>query len=484
MVKIMISKSYRYKILVFFALIITVQSYGKVKLPKLISDGMVLQRNTEIRIWGWASVGEEVTIHFIDSEYKTLSDKEGNWSVNLPKLTAGGPFEMQIMGSNSIVLHDVMIGDVWVCSGQSNMELPIKRVSWNYPGEIEKSENKYIRQFLVPDKYNFNKPENDFIEGSWKSANPENTPDFSAVAYFFAKNLYQKNKVPIGLINSALGGSPVESWISADSLRKFPKYFNETEMFKDNSLIEKIEVNDNARQMAWYKLLRQVDEGYKNPKNYWYNENLNDSNWATMKVPGYWADTELGFVNGVVWFRKKINIPSSMVDKPSKLILGRIVDADSAFINGEFVGTIGYQYPPSRFDIPSGLLKEGENTIVVRIINNSGTGGFVLDKQYAIINEDTSINLDGDWKYKLGAEMPEMVSQTFIRWKPIGLYNSMIAPLHNYKIKGAIWYQGESNAGRPNDYQSLFTTMINDWRSKWNIGEFPFLFVQLPNFME
>ncbi|MCB0744353.1 MAG: beta galactosidase jelly roll domain-containing protein, partial [Ignavibacteriae bacterium] len=253
----------------------------------------------------------------------------------------------------------------------------------------------------------------------------------------------------------------------------------ETEMFKDNSLIEKIEVNDNARQMAWYKLLRQVDEGYKNPKNYWYNENLNDSNWATMKVPGYWADTELGFVNGVVWFRKKINIPSSMVDKPSKLILGRIVDADSAFINGEFVGTIGYQYPPSRFDIPSGLLKEGENTIVVRIINNSGTGGFVLDKQYAIINEDTSINLDGDWKYKLGAEMPEMVSQTFIRWKPIGLYNSMIAPLHNYKIKGAIWYQGENNVFEHEMYRNIFETMISNWRDEWCQGDFPFYYVQL-----
>lgn len=473
----------KFNLFIFF-LLISVTSFSQVRLPKLISDGMVLQRDTKAKIWGWASSNENVSVQFIGSTYQTKADDKGNWDIQLSDLKAGGPFEMQINASNSITIRDIMIGDVWVCSGQSNMELPMRRVSWNYPGVIEHSENKYIRQFLVPDKYNFNEPQNDLSSGEWRSASPENTPDFSATAYFFAKELYERYKVPVGLINSALGGSPVESWISEEGLKEFPQYYNEAKMFRDSSLINKIEDADRARSKAWYSLLQQEDKGYKDPQNIWYNTTLNTSDWSTMNIPGYWADTKLGYVNGVVWFRKKVEIPSSMTDKPAKLILGRIVDADSAFVNGAFVGTVSYQYPPRRYDIPEGLLKAGENTIVVRVINNAGRGGFVLDKQYAIITEDTSVNLEGEWKYRLGAQMPYLAGQTFIRWKPMGLYNAMIAPLLNYQIKGVIWYQGESNAGRPWDYMTLFSSMINDWRNKWNGGGFPFLFVQLPNFLE
>ena len=474
----------RNKMIFIFLIIISITSLGQVKLPKLISDGMVLQRNSELKIWGWASAGEKISIQFIDKNYNTTTDNKGDWSVTITAHKAGGPYEMNIKANNSITIHDIMIGDVWVCSGQSNMELPMKRVSWNYPGEIEHSANKYIRQFLVPDKYDFNQPENNFSNGAWKSASPENTPDFSAAAYFFAKEIYNKYKVPVGLINSALGGSPVESWISADALKKFPKYYNEALMFRDSTLIKKIEDADNARSHAWYTLLSQIDNGYKDPKHIWYDPSLNDSDWSSMKIPGYWDDTELRNKNGVVWFRKKVDIPSSMAGKSAKLILGRIVDADSAFVNGKFVGTVGYQYPPRRYDVPAGILKAGENTIVVRVISNIGVAGFVPDKEYDLIVGNDSIDIKGEWKYRLGAEMPPLESQTFIRWKPMGLYNAMIAPLLNYHIKGAIWYQGESNAGRPWDYRELFTTMINDWREKWNEGNFPFLYVQLPNYGE
>ena len=211
---------------------------------------------------------------------------------------------------------------------------------------------------------------------------------------------------------------------------------------------------------------------------------LNTSDWSTMKIPGYWSDTHLGQVNGVVWFRKKIDIVSLIAGKPAKLILGRIIDADSVFINGVFIGSVSYQYPRRRYDIPSNLLKEGENTIVIRIISNEGKGGFVLDKQYAIIAGKEIINLEGDWQYKLGAKMAPLASQTFIRWKPLGLYNAMIAPALNYRIKGVIWYQGESNTDRAIEYQKLFMALIQDWRKNWDQGDFPFLFVQLPNFME
>ncbi len=203
-----------------------------------------------------------------------------------------------------------------------------------------------------------------------------------------------------------------------------------------------------------------------------------------MKIPGYWASTALGNVNGVVWFRKKIDVPSSMTGKEATLILGRIVDADSVFVNGLFVGTTSYQYPPRRYIIPPNILKAGDNTIVVRVISNSGEGGFVLDKAYEIDAADTAIDLRGMWQYRLGATMKPLASQTFIRWKPLGLYNAMIAPLLNYRMKGVIWYQGESNAGRPVEYRELLPALIRDWRNHWKQGDFPFLIVQLPNFME
>ena len=472
------------KLIITFILLISISSFGEVKLPRLVSDGMVLQRNSKIKIWGWASAGENISIQFINSTYKTTADKNGNWNIDLPKQKAGGPYEMKINASNSITIHDIMIGDVWVCSGQSNMELPMRRVSWNYPGEIEHSENKYIRQFLVPDKYNFNGPQKDLVNGSWKSASPENTPEFSAAAYFFAKEIYNKYKVPVGLINSALGGSPVESWISEDSIKKYPTYYNEAQMFKDSTLIVKIEEADRARSDAWYKVLHKEDKGFSDPENIWYDPSLNTSDWDTMSVPAYWNNSKLNGKNGVVWFRRTINIPSSMAGKSAELILGRIVDADSTFINGKFVGTVSYQYPPRRYDVPEGILKAGENVIVVRVISNIGIAGFVPDKEYDLIVGNDSIDIKGEWKYRLGVEMPPLQGQTFIRWKPIGLYNAMIAPLLNYQIKGVIWYQGESNAGRPGDYQKLFTTMINDWREKWNEGNFPFVYVQLPNYGE
>jgi len=211
---------------------------------------------------------------------------------------------------------------------------------------------------------------------------------------------------------------------------------------------------------------------------------LSTDGWRRMNVPGYWAATELGAVNGVVWFRKDVEVPASMIGKPAELNLGRIVDADSVFINGVFVGTTSYQYPPRWYSLPPNVLKAGPNTVVVRVISNIGKGGFVLDKPYQIVCEGGTIDLKGPWLYRLGARMEPLASQTFIRWKPLGLFNAMLAPLLNYAIKGVIWYQGESNAERPIEYRDLFPAVIRDWRAKWNQGDFPFLFVQLPNFME
>jgi sialate O-acetylesterase len=470
--------------ILFFTLIITLAAFSQVRLPKLISDGMILQRDAQVKIWGWAAPREKVSINFNNLNSKTITNDAGEWEIILPELPAGGPYTLTIKGGQTITIKDVLIGDVWVCSGQSNMELNMRRASPLYESEIANSENNYIRCFTVPQKYNFNSTQNDLPGGEWKSTNPKNVLNFSAVAYFFAKDLYEKYRIPIGLINASLGGSPAEAWISEDAIKAFPQYYQEAQRFKDSTLIRQIENQDRTRIQDWYDRLRHKDEGYKDPQKTWSQPDVNTSGWATMKIPGYWTGTELNSINGSVWFRKEIDVPANMVGLPAKFIMGRIVDADSVFINGTFVGTTSYQYPPRRYDIPAELLKEGKNIIAIRVISNIGNGGFVPDKEYALLAAEQKIDLKGDWKYRLGAVMEPLAGETFIRWKPVGLFNAMIAPLLNYRIKGVIWYQGESNADRPLEYRELFPTLIRDWRNKWAQGNFPFLFVQLPNFME
>ena len=472
------------KLIPILAFFIPFATSGQVRLPRLISDGMVLQRDANVRIWGWASPHEQISIHFIDSTYRTTAAASGQWSIVLAPLGAGGPYEMHLEATTSTKIRDILVGDVWVCSGQSNMELSMRRASPNYQAEIEASQNDQIRQFLVPQKYNFNVPEKDLQTGTWKAATPETVLDFSAVAYFFARELYERHKIPIGLINASLGGSPAEAWMSEESLKSFPASYAEAQRFKDSSLIREIEHQDQKRIQAWYRLLNEKDAGYKDPRTVWYDPALNTSGWPTMMIPGYWSDTELGPVNGVVWFRRVFDVPPSLVAKPATLILGRIVDADSVFVNGVYVGTTSYQYPPRRYELPANVLHEGQNKIAVRVINVSGRGGFVLGKEYAIISKDTALDLKGAWQYRLGAAMEPLASQTFVRWKPLGLFNGMIAPLLNYRIRGFVWYQGESNAGRPVEYRELLPALIRDWRDQWGDGDYPFLFVQLPNFME
>jgi sialate O-acetylesterase len=468
-------------ILLPLLMLIFSSTIGQIRLPRLISDGMIIQRDTKTKVWGWASPGEEITISFKGKLYKTITNKDGMWTIFLSPQKAGGPYTMTFSASNDMEVNDIYFGDVWLCSGQSNMELTMERVRYKYAAEIETIDNPRIRQFEVPDRYNFKQAEEDVLSGQWISATPENIRKFSAVAYFFANELYQTYQVPIGLINSALGGSPAEAWISEGALKQFPVYYNEALYFKNDSNITQIEAHDRKLQNSWYSRLNNSDLGLKQ---HWSNPSLDDSHWPEMSLPGYWADKGLEQTNGVVWFRKEITLPNYMVSQPAEILLGCIVDADSVFINGHFVGTTTYQYPPRRYSIPANVLREGKNQITIRVVNHAGKGGFVLDKPYQVQVGNHVIDLKGNWKYKLGAALETLPGQTFIRWKPLGLYNAMIAPLINYTIKGAIWYQGESNTKAPSEYTALMTTLINDWRAKWGQGSFPFLFVQLANFME
>ncbi|MCF4101102.1 beta galactosidase jelly roll domain-containing protein [Gillisia sp. M10.2A] len=456
---------------------------AQIRLPKLVDDGMVLQRDAKIKIWGWSSPEEEITLEFGEVSLKTKADDKGNWSLNLSNLQAGGPFNMMISGKNQIEIKYVYVGDVWLCSGQSNMETPMSRVAPLYQQEIDSANNEYIRYFEVPKDYDLVAPRRELSGGKWEAVNRQNIEHFSAVAYFFAKNLYETYNVPIGLINSSLGGSPVEAWLSEESLMQFPEYLAEVNRLRPQGVVDSLEKIDRDRGSNWYAQINAEDKGIRES---WKSENFDDSQWKVLDIPAYWSDSDLGEVNGVVWFRKNFELSKTPDSKAAKLLMGRIVDADSVFVNGEFIGNTTYQYPPRRYTIPPGILKKGTNTISVKIINERGKGGFITDKPYELNIGETTIDLKGSWKYNLGVKMTSLEPSVSYQRKPEGLFNAMINPLTNYSIKGAIWYQGESNTAKPEEYQQLFSSMIQDWRSKWNQNpkNFPFLFVQLANFME
>lgn len=450
---------------------------ASVRLPHLISDGMILQRDTELKIWGWASAGKKIEVKLNDAVYSTITPSSGKWEIMLPSQPAGGPYEMSV---NDIVIKDVLFGDVWICSGQSNMELPIRRVLDLYADEVKNANNPNIRQFRVPLKYDFTQENDDFTGGSWKAVTPENVLEFSAVAYFFAKDLYEKYQVPVGLINSAVGGSPVEAWISQTNLKHFPSYLATAKKFAVEGYIDSIRNAENNISNKWYSELNNKDKGISQ----WNKPNIDTSDWGKIYLPGYWTDQGVTGSKGSFWFRKDFEVSDDIAGKAAVLRLGCIVDSDSAFINGQFVGNITYQYPPRIYNIPAGLLKKGKNNVTVRVVNSGGKGGFIEDKPYRIVAGEKYIDLTGKWKYKVGAEMTPGPSQTFFQYKPMGLFNGMIAPGVNYTIKGVIWYQGESNTGNPTDYKKLFPALIQDWRENFKAPQLPFLFVQLANFME
>ena len=457
-------------------------AFATVRLPKLISDGMVLQRDAKVRVWGWSSPAEKVTVNVAGNQYKCVANKAGEWSVQLRPQKAGGPFSIEIEGqNNAIKINNVLFGDVWLCSGQSNMELPMRRVKPLYESEIQNANNSNIRYFAVPQKYNLKYPENDYSSGSWQEVNTATILSFSAVPYFFGIELYKKYGVPIGLINASLGGSPIQSWMSEEALAAFPHYLNDAIKYRDDNLIKDTEDAENKKVNDWYTEADRKDVGQAAG---WKLLAFDDSDWSTMHIPGFWSETSVGNTNGVVWFRRQFDITKEDAGKAAFLNLGRIVDADSVFINGKFVGNVTYQYPPRWYNVPENLLVEGKNTIAVRIVSNSGKGGFVPDKPYELKIANTLIDLKGIWRMKLGCSMPPTPGTTFFRWKPTGLYNAMIAPLLQYNKKGVIWYQGESNTSQPYEYAKLLPTMITSWRKSFDQKKLPFIYAQLPNFME
>jgi sialate O-acetylesterase len=464
-------------------LLFSLLTSAQVKLPALIRDSMVLQRESKIKLWGWASAGEKIEVRFAGKTAKAKTGKDGRWNLSLPAMKAGGPFTMTIKGNNTITLHEILLGDVWICAGQSNMVHQMSLHSVRYADEVATVNNPQIRQFWVPNIASLQGPQNDISPGYWKAANPANIGEFSVVAYFFAKKLYEKYQVPIGIINASWGGIPIEAMMSEDALKEFPAIISTVQKNKDTAYI-----NGLNRRPPTANRPRQEDRGLTGTQP-WYDPAYIPKGWHTINIPGYWEDQGIRDLDGVVWYRREIDVPASMTQVPAKVFLGRIVDADVLYINGKQVGNTTYMYPQRRYRVPEGLLKPGKNLFVIRVINNAGKGGFVPDKPYQLIAGHDTIDLKGYWQYKVGqVNIPQRGfgggGGMLIQNQPTATYNGMLAPLTNYAIKGFTFYQGESNTGRPDEYVRLQQAMITDWRNKWNIRDAPFLYVQLPGFMD
>ena len=475
-------------LLVFFLSQLTIyKSFSQVKLPQLVSNGMVLQRDAKTNIWGWAAVGEKVTVNFKGKNYRATTDANGKWKITLTSLSVGGPYTMNIKASNQITITDILVGDVYLCSGQSNMVHQMALHNITYAADIANANFPQIRHFWIPTTTNLEGPAPDLPPGSWKSANPQDVANFSAVAYFFARKLYNQYKIPIGLINASVGGTPIEAWMSEEGLKEFPAVVTTINRNRDTSYVNPIKRRALAVANANKQTVEKdkgLTEGVK-----WYETTYLPKGWRNINIPGYWEDQGIKDLNGVVWYRREIDIPAAMANVPAKVFLGRIVDADVLYINGKQVGNTGYQYPQRRYNLPAGTLKPGKNLLVVRVLNTSGKGGFVPDKPYYIEANGQTLDLKGTWQYKVGDVYRPVTGGGSggginAQNQPTALYNAMVAPAIDYTLKGILWYQGESNAGNPAEYKKLLPALITDWRNKWRQSNLPFLYVQLPNFME
>ncbi|MGX5691286.1 sialate O-acetylesterase [Arcticibacter tournemirensis] len=455
---------------------------AQIRLPQLIRDSMVLQRDAPLKLWGWASPGEKIRIRFNGKSVNTSATSDGKWNASLPATKAGGPYQMQLTGKNSIILKDILIGDVWLCSGQSNMVHQMGIHDVTYAEDIANANFPEIRQFLVPNTTSLDGPREDLTQGSWKWANPKDVRDFSAVAYFFARDIYNKYHIPVGIINSSVGGTPIEAWTSAQGLKEFSSLAGIIKKNQDTAYISALKraagtaVATNDGQ----------DKGLGSSVK-WFDTTYVAKGWHKINIPGYWEDQGIRDLDGVVWYRRELTVPPSMTGKPGRLFMGRIVDADVVYINGKQVGNTTYMYPQRRYSIPPDVLKPGKNLIVVRVQNNSGKGGFVPDKPYYMDVEGQKLDLKGDWFYKVGQvyrprphrAQPSGISE---QNQPTALYNGMIAPFSDYSIKGVLWYQGESNISNGNEYERLLPALIKDWRARFSNPGLPFYYVQLPNF--
>ncbi len=479
------------RLLIYFWLVASgfwLTADAKVTLPQLFQSGMVVQRGKPVPVWGKADAGEQVTVSWQKKQYTTTADAAGRWRVDLPKMKAGGPYVLEVRGENGEVrkITDVMVGDVWLLSGQSNIDVTIERVYPQYVDEIEHFDLPQVRLFRVQNATNAHGVQDDIRPTAinWKPLTKQNAWLFSAVGSFFGKRMWEKNKVAQGIIVNSWGGTPIEAWISADSLmRDYPMLIKRIAFYQNDKYVRaQAQANAEANN-RWQELLDKADMplSYSLPS-------YRDADWQTIDQNNWsWRGT------GSVWLRQHIIIDKEHAGKPARLLLGTLFDQDVTYLNGKEIGHTYYQYPPRRYDIPEGLLREGDNVIAVRFINKYGAVHFIPEKPYLIAFGDDRfsqnpmpkdvIPLGSQWKMHVGAEMPNCPSgDVSMQNQPTTLYNAVLYPLAPYAVSGVVWYQGESNTGNPAPYADFLKKLMGCWRDSWQEQQLPFCIVQLANY--
>ena len=498
-----------------FALLCAMVADAKVQLPQLFQSNMVLQRGKPIPVWGTADAGETIRVTFKKKTYETTADANGKWKVVLPQQKAGGPFELRIesgaldlrslategtqeLRNNSdnysqITLENVLIGDVWLCSGQSNIDVTIERVYPQYGKVIDDYSNDRVRMFRVQTDFDTHGPKGDVRPTpiNWKPVTKDNAWLFSAVGYFLGREMFEKTGVPQGIIVNSLGGTPIQAWLAADTIRQhFPELYQQTEFFQDDEMVRALQRGNAAAQNRWQKMLTDTDPGFSQ---HFSAREYNDSKWEKKRVFSV-NNGRMNSVNlssdfrytGSFWARQHVTIDAAHAGKPCRLLVGTLFDADQTYVNGKQVGSTGYQYPPRRYTIPAGLLVEGDNALSVRFVTKGGSPHFIPEKPYKLIFDDgKEVLLSDEWLIHEGARMPQTPSANAGGQNlPSVLYNAMLYPLAPYALSGVVWYQGESNSGGDSrNYEQWLTQLVSGWRQLWQMNDLPFVLVQLANYM-
>jgi len=477
---------FRKQTLLLFLTIVFLQAtlHAQISLPKVFGDSMILQRGIKIPLWGNAKPGALIVAKLGNIQATAKADQQGKWKIRFPVFKAGGPYTLEIAESgkphSKIILKGVLIGDVWLASGQSNMEWQVQQAK-DAGKEIANANFPQIR-FLVVEQDKQLKPQPDIRAGKWKVCDSNNVKQFSAVAYFFARKIHVDQNVPVGIIQSSWGGTPVEAWTSREMLLASPitkakTLSNDTLSFDREDFL--------ADSLSWVRIWNIVYNPQNNADKIFPSPIFNDAGWTTVEMPNVIKDFGIGSYEGMVWLRKKITLPESFNQKDLTINLGHPEMNYSLYFNGqEICKNIWYSNPTHSYTIPADLVKSGENTIAVRVAMLWGGGGLNLPAEDLSVTDGASkISLAGKWLYKKDLE-PAFPKILNYQYYPTVLFNGMINPVIPYGIKGFLWYQGESNAGEAYNYRKLFPMLITDWRQRWQQGNLPFLFVQLANYMK